>query len=496
MMYQKFIPATLLILTFFLSACTGGGTEGTNGLAISDKKISGVSQKGPFVKGSKVTVLELGENLVQTGRAFRSSISNAGEFSIPSISLESKYAILEVTGFYWNEITGKQSNSQITLNAIADLSDRENVNINLLTQLEYERVNYLIENKKMSVRDAKAQAKKEIIKAFHGSENVDDLEDLNIFGTTEGDAMLLAISALVQGDNNEAKLTELLADLATDLQDDGIIDDSTYLVGIADYASTRLAVSSVRNNVLSWNISDTVPNFEKFINNFWATEYKLGSCSNENEGEIKKNGNKYSVYANTNYTCKNGEWKIAFFNPDIEYGTLKDSRDGKIYRTVKIGEQVWMAENLNFASDEENGNSYCYDDIESYCDTYGRLYTYPAAAVACPKDWHLPTNEEWLELIDYIGGLEGAAKALRAKGAWSLRDYPETAEDEDKFGFSALPAGVYYFGAFGKSAWFSSSTLLSEHSDAIRNIGVENADAAINGNAMFSTAISVRCIKD
>ena len=106
----------------------------------------------------------------------------------------------------------------------------------------------------------------------------------------------------------------------------------------------------------------------------------------------------------------------------------------KTYKTVKIGEQVWMAENLNY---EVGGK--CYGEggkvYNQETKKYGRLYNWETAMRACTKNWHLPSKEEWEILVVAVGGEKTASKYLKATSGWE-RKY---CNGEDKFGFSALP---------------------------------------------------------
>jgi len=117
-------------------------------------------------------------------------------------------------------------------------------------------------------------------------------------------------------------------------------------------------------------------------------------------------------------------------------GTFEDSRDNKSYKWVKIGEQFWMAENLNF---EVNGSK-CYGGNTSNCATYGRLYNWSTALGVCPSDWHLPTSAEWDALTLYIESDKNcttcAAKHLKTENLWS-----SNGGGFDTYGFSALPGG-------------------------------------------------------
>ena len=146
--------------------------------------------------------------------------------------------------------------------------------------------------------------------------------------------------------------------------------------------------------------------------------------------------------------------------------SLLDERDGKTYKTVKIGTQIWMAENLNY--DVEG--SECYKNKPENCVKYGRLYNWDAALKNCPYGWHLPSKEEWDMLITVVGGEKTAGKKLKAKSGW--KKYVPTGNDAedcwnentskpgngtDNYGFSALPG---YNGTFVN---FWSSTEINAH---------------------------------
>lgn len=542
-MKNHWLTLASFALTGLFFACSsddsiaGGATEGTNGFAINDtifvrdtisridtvttidtlyntdtvfvndsfaisqKNIAGRSQKGPFIKGSPVTVLELNERAIQTGKAFRGKVGDKGEFEVVNLNLKTNYAILEATGYYWNEVSGKMSNAPITLNAIADLSDRENVNVNILTELEYERVMKLVEKDSLSLADAKKQAKKEILKAFYGSGEEQNLEDLDIFGNGEDDALLLAVSVMLLASHTEAELTELLYSIAKDLREDGVFSDSTLRAEIADQAAFKMNLPNIRKNMLSWEGVENIPNFEKYIDRYWTSEYKLESCSDGNEGKVMQNGNTLSHRNAARFVCKNGSWQVAYYNPDVDYNLITDERDGQVYRTVQIGDQVWMAENMRYKPNGAHEESSCYDDDEKNCKIYGRLYSLEAAMVSCPAGFHLPSEAEWKVLADFAGGDSIAAPKLRAVGSWDAYEHPDTKNDTDEYGFSALPAGVYYFGAFGAMTYFwTDHVVYNKETGAI--IGAYNVAIAdhnkidFGGNAYSSTRISLRCLKD
>jgi len=126
----------------------------------------------------------------------------------------------------------------------------------------------------------------------------------------------------------------------------------------------------------------------------------------------------------------------------IVSGSFTDPRDNQIYKTVKIGSQIWIAENLNY----DVSGSKCYNNDTYNCQRYGRLYNWSAALKACPSGWHLPSNSEWDALYRLADGTNGtsspyksetAGEYLKAKNGWN-----ENGNGTDDYGFAALPGGL------------------------------------------------------
>jgi len=168
-----------------------------------------------------------------------------------------------------------------------------------------------------------------------------------------------------------------------------------------------------------------------------------------------------------------------------------DSRDGKTYKIVKIGNQIWMAENLNY----DMGGSWCYENSSSNCDKYGRLYNWDDARRACSPGWHLPSDSEWSTLTNYLGGEEVAGGKLKSTSGWNNPNSGAT----NSSGFSALPGGYRdYDGSFNYISdygyWWSST----EYSSTIawyRLMGYYSAYVLRNYYGK-SVGFSVRCLRD
>lgn len=200
------------------------------------------------------------------------------------------------------------------------------------------------------------------------------------------------------------------------------------------------------------------------------------------------------------------------FNPDIDYGTMTDSRDGKKYRTVNIGEQVWMAENLNYAGD---GIGHCYDDVPENCEVGGRLYKWDVAKDVCPEGWHLPSKEEFeilfsaVELV-YDKAQYGFADMFKATSGWKNYDDTKWTQGLDKVGFSAVPAGgkhIYSYRSpeYNLAGWFAfflTSTEYNERYVYVMQLGTDEASVVYDYEEdaphydSKESEFSVRCLKD
>ena len=206
--------------------------------------------------------------------------------------------------------------------------------------------------------------------------------------------------------------------------------------------------------------------------------------------------------------------EISLFNPNLTYGTMTDI-DGNTYKTIKIGSQTWMAENLKttkYRNGESistslsegawaatTGGAYAiYEDDTANNTTYGKLYNWYAVDDSrnlCPVGWHVPSDAEWTTLQNYLGGSSLAGAKLKSTSyLWD----PYNKEATNMSGFSGLPAGlrVNEFGVYSAirsdGFWWCSSDSLSKYVRLMYN-----TDAVLNyPNSDKRYGLSVRCIKD
>ena len=278
---QLLFLTTILALAFslLLSCSEKDENSSSSGSGTSSNTVSGYVQKGPFIQGTVITVWELDSSLVQTGRTFIGTIDdNTGTFNARG-NVVSPYVELSAVGYYFNEVSGSLSTAPLTLQALSDLNDNSSVNVNLMTHLEKKRVEYLIDAGS-TFTTAKSQAQAEIMKIFN-IENVSlgSSETLDISKSGTGNAVLLAISALLQSDKTEAELTELLSTINTDIRTDGTLDSNTTKATLAtamEYLKTRhIGDVTIRDNIegrySNLGVSATIPAFESYAYNLDTT---------------------------------------------------------------------------------------------------------------------------------------------------------------------------------------------------------------------------------
>ena len=185
-------------------------------------------------------------------------------------------------------------------------------------------------------------------------------------------------------------------------------------------------------------------------------------------------------------------------NPFCNPSDIDDQRDGRCYTTVRIGNQIWMSENLTY---RENlpGKVWLVEDVPNYWKI-GVYYTWSAAMKACPEDWHLPSVEEWEELFRYAGGTdkngftryEVAIKNLKSIGDWGSPK--NKGNGTNKYGFNAWPMGmVYKDGTYMNVG--GSTHFWTTKPGTIANFPMASEYGGFN---YYSTenGYSVRCIKD
>ena len=490
------VSACTLASMAFLSACSSSGDKDVSGGASGDMGIvadviTGDAQKGPFANGSVVTVQGIDcKTMALTDEHFDGVVrSDMGDFAMKDIALSTSCAVFEVTGKYLDELTGKKSAGEITLHALTNLKDRKTVNVNVLTELEYERVMHLVTEKGKTFADAKARAEKEVLAAFGIEGDFDNSEDLTIFESGDGNAALLAVSVLMLAETDDAGLAKRIEKFADSFAEIGKWDDDKTKATIEKWQVAATAdgtLDSIRKNVEGWGYADVVPAFEKYIEAFGDTVILSSdseSSSSATPQSSSSSTNPESVEVSSSSSAK--------ANADSEYdataNTLTDLRDGKVYKTVKIGSQVWMAENLNYETDVSS----CYRD-SAKCTMYGRFYAWSEASKICPDGWHLPDTTEWNTLFSAVGGRSTAGKALKSKSGWY-----DNGDRVDAFGFGALPAGnvdnMGYIDGDGNWAMFWSSTESGSNTAYLMDLYATSENASLSKGDKKDRS-SVRCV--
>jgi uncharacterized protein (TIGR02145 family) len=283
----------------------------------------------------------------------------------------------------------------------------------------------------------------------------------------------------------------------------------------------QITINSATSITLTWNYNHAGHEgfkIDRKINEgIWEEEFATLNAGQANFSDdavdLQYNTYSYRVYGfyqsyQSNYT----EQVMDFV---CGYTLLIDNRDGNEYETVQIGDQCWMKENLAYlpsVSDPVNGSEtssyyyvYGYEGASvseakatANYQTYGVLYNWPAALTACPQGWHLPSDDEWTILTDYLGG--GSVAGGKMKEAGTVRwDSPNT-DATNSSSFSALPGGYRddngrtYNSIGGTGVWWSSSEYSTTNA-WIRLMGC-NFAFVYHDYSIKACGFSVRCLRD
>lgn len=432
-----------LALAAGLCACSesskdtaGGISEETEGIyAIENKTIAGVSQKGPFATGSNIYLKETKADgsLEPTGKEFYATTrSDKGDFKIENINLESPFALLTVEGYYTRETTNDISACSIHLNAVSNIEKRENVNINLLTHFEHQRILNLVKSG-LTFNEAKEQASAEVFKAF-GYNLSAIFEELDINSSSDKNRALLEISFLMDlqspriVESNESDSLLNISDSCLKFQ--SYIDNYT-----KDFADDGILSDSLSNRIINTAYDIIQKKFENFL---YEGENELFELLQAHVTELYENfigqgkcteniAGKYvpvldsSLSAlpppdgDTNFSyilCNGKTWLPANKSTsETIYDLITDPRDDKTYQTyslVTTSEErtkqttyEWMANNLQYTDSNTK-----YAKIKDSSNAEIGLYTVATALKStdsqdsviqgiCPDGWHIPSAENW-----------------------------------------------------------------------------------------------------
>ncbi len=204
---------------------------------------------------------------------------------------------------------------------------------------------------------------------------------------------------------------------------------------------------------------------------------------------------------------------VLLFTANISFSQVTD-KDGNVYKTVAIGKQIWMAENLNVAQyrngdpipevqdkeewDNLTTGAWCwYENNSANGTTYGRLYNWYALndpRGLAPEGWHVPSSDEWTKLTDAFGGAETAGTNLKTTSGWD-----DGGNGDNKSGFSAIPGGYRshegFFSNMGRNALFWTSTEFNSTNVCFRNV-IASIPDVYAPNYAKDFGLSVRCVKD
>ena len=340
--------------------------------------VAGAAQKGPFRYGASVKIIELdsAKRMADSRRTHETCIASGdGSYAFPGVNLVSPYVRVEVNGYFRNELSGGLSTSMVTLHSVTDLTERDSVNVNMLTHLESPRLMKLVENSGFNqpIRSMKAQALKDVLSAFNidlgggsgssgggnnggwffggggnngggswggghthtttASGSSVTADEVNLFGGDEYSAALLAISIMMQRKGSGHEMVSYANGIAERIKGNGNWDDNNARADLADWLMELDAsggYDKIRQVFASWGRGEA-PDFEKHLRNFWSKVYGFETCNSYTAGQVKNVNTSLSAYfapyydhpdsPKIRFICDNTlkSWRVA---TDIEKDTV------------------------------------------------------------------------------------------------------------------------------------------------------------------------------
>ena len=374
-------------------------------------RLVGVAEKGPFRYGTSIKLIELDstQHLADSKRTHKTCILNGdGNYSFDSVDYVSPYLRVKANGYYRSELTGGLSPSPVTLEAVVDVTEKDTVNVNILTHMEAERVLKLVENSgnNQPIRAVKAQALRDILSSFDiqwdkssGSGSTGGnggfggwnfggqqqqlttdgrfAEDIGLFDGDEYSGALLAISIMMQRKGSGSEMMSYAAGIADRIKGNGNWDDNNAKADLADWLmvlDTSGSYATIRNNIASWNMGE-VPDFEKHLKRFWSRAYNFGDCNAQKADSVFCISNSLSAYfcgggydqpgPTVRFICdaNTHEWRAATAVDKDTYGYGKGEYPGQI-KNGRVDKEKY------YVYDDENKKwrAATSDDIQEFED--------------------------------------------------------------------------------------------------------------------------------
>ncbi len=305
-------------------------------------EIKGTIQKGPFISGSSISIQELNHNLSPTGTIYNTlTQDDFGHFTL-STDVNSDFLEIIATGFYFNEITGNLSESNINLRAIVEANDSSEINVNILTTLTRDRIIYLLQNTDLSFLQVKIQAENEVLNVFNiNDSSLIEFETMDMTKQGAKNAALIAVSAILQQNNSVAELSELLSKINIDIKPDGMLDNSEILETIKSN-SLSINLSEIKDNLQNrfkaLGLSILIPKFEDYIDS-------------DGDGIINKYDDDTFLWKKISSSFPGYGINCIVFNDKMWYlgDTVLNSEDGINWNVVSSNPPWWSSGAYNRA---------------------------------------------------------------------------------------------------------------------------------------------------